>query len=474
MTRLKHLIIGIDGGDESICKQMPMPFVQTALQQDHRETLTIDLLSRGWAEMISGKYARDTKGFYMVAQCDGTNKIIFKYSLAELLSNSEVTPIWELPGDTSIGMMNVPTTFPAPTVKGFFVSGAGGGVNKVDGIPPELCHPESLAQDLEASRYKIDIRFGTAGIKEIDPLFDQLVDMLENRRDAFLKLCHEHTPEFAFLCYRAPTVVQYLAMSEMEAYFARLKGNSSSIKPHEEVWQRNFERLYATLDNCIKDVLTSLQPENWIITSDHGAVPYRYRVSINRYLQDAGFQKYQFSPLRTVRKLAGTILKGRAFSTGRIPRLKESEAFGHWYLSGIFVNDKSRFGGPVDPMDVEQITDKICQHFNATPEAKKFEMEAKPYRRNYQDSKYQEHLPDIKVHCPDEIFFSSFDGPFIRPNPEYKALPAIDKIKGGMHTGQKGRHPIFICNDAVANKITTQDPRDLTLVYKLTERIFEK
>ena len=183
---MKHLIIGIDGGDEQLIRKLPMPFLNGLLDSECTKTLTEDLLSRGWVEILSGKHARETKAFYMVAQCNQTNEIKFKYSLAELLSNEEVVPIWELPPDgASVGMMNVPTTFPAPEVNGFFVSGAGGGVNKVDGIPPDLCHPKEIAPFLEQLGYKIDLRFGTAGIKDIQELFDRLCDMLEKRTEAF-------------------------------------------------------------------------------------------------------------------------------------------------------------------------------------------------------------------------------------------------------------------------------------------------
>ena len=98
-------------------------------------------------------------------------------------------------------------------------------------------------------------------------------------------------------------------------------------------------------------------------------------------------------------------------------------------------------------------------------------MEAKPYRKLTPDAKYQAHLPDVKIHCSEEIFFSRFEGPFVRENPDYGPLPSIDKARG-MHTGQKGRHPVFCCDNTTSELIQDDDPMDLRLVYKLTKRIF--
>ena len=470
---MKQLIIGIDGGDEQLIRKLPMPFLNGLLDSAHTQKLTEDLLSRGWVQILCGEHARETKAFYMVSQCDGTPEIKFKYSLTELLSNEEVTPIWKLPPEgSSVGMMNVPTTFPAPEVNGFFVSGAGGGVNKVDGIPEALCHPKSLARDLEELGYVIDLRFGTAGIKEINVLFDRLCELLERRADAFEKLVSQYSSDFGFVTFRAPTVVQYLAMSEMELYFERALGKSNATHAATETWKTGFERLYGVLDQCIKRAFEAAGAEQWIITSDHGAVPYKYRLNIHRFLQDHGYQPFQTDYKDTLKSAAKRVVRGTPFAVSRKADLSTATAFGKWYLTGIFVNDKERFGGPVDPSEIGHYVEKLCRDFNATSEAKKYNMEAKPYRSLTPEAKYEAHLPDVKIHCSDEVFFSRFEGPFVRENPDYGPLPTIDKVAGGMHTGQKGRHPLFCCDNTTASLIKSDDPKDLRLVYKLTQRIF--
>ena len=470
---MKQLIVGIDGGDESIVTRMPMPFLNGLIENGTTRQFTEDLLSRGWVEILCGKYARETKAFYMVPQCDGTPAIRFKYSLSELLANEEVTPIWRIPpAGSSVGMMNVPTTFPAQEVDGFFVSGAGGGVNKVDGIPAELCHPKSIVDFLSELGYKIDIRFGTAGIKDIDELFSRLCDMMERRAEAYVQLTEKHQQDFAFVTFRAPTVTQYLAMVELRRYFDQLDGKSVESHAAAKKWDSGFEKLYGVLDSCIEKVVEASGADHWIVTSDHGAVPYRYRVSTNQFLEDYGYLNRATRVVDTIKSAAKTVLRGPPFGVWKDIDFETATAFGHWYLSGIFVNEERRFGGPVKENQVDEVVSKLCDDFNSTAESKQHEMKAKPYRCLYPDAKFYDRLPDIKIHCSDEYFVSSDPGKFVRPNPDYAPLTKIDHVKGGMHSGQKGRHPLFCCDNETAKLIKEDDALDLTLVYKLTERIF--
>ena len=60
---MKQLIIGIDGGTRSIFERMPMPFLHEQMAKYSGPQLKIDLLSRGWADQLTGTYAHTHKGF---------------------------------------------------------------------------------------------------------------------------------------------------------------------------------------------------------------------------------------------------------------------------------------------------------------------------------------------------------------------------------------------------------------------------
>ena len=364
--------------------------------------------------------------------------------------------------------MNIPTTFPAPPVNGFFVSGAGGGLNKVDGVPDEMCYPREIAKDLERQNYVVDIRPGTAGITEVNELFDKLDHMLRTRVSAFLKLSKEHQPELGFLALRVATVLQYLAMSEIQVYLGTSELRKRRKNP---AWSAGLEKTYKLLDQSFEKIFNATNPDHWMFTADHSIVPYTHRCDCNRILQDLGLQKYKYDPTGTIKNLIKQMLNRQTFCIARQSLLKDSVAFADWYISAIFVNDNQRFSGPVEDNKLDETVDQICDKFNKHPSCIYYQLKAVPYRRRFKDSRYVDYLPDIKVDCSESIFFKN-GGPCISKNPDFTRLKNLKKVRGSMHSGQKGRHPLFCCDGQTAKLIRDSDPHDLTLVYKLTERIF--
>ena len=444
---MKQLIIGIDGGDQDIFSQVSMPHLHQLFKDCYTLKLTEDLLSRGWAEILSGKYARETGAFYMKPKLDKTHDLILRFSLKDLLNNPEVLPIWAIPAkqNKKVGMMNVPTTFPAQPVEGFFVSGAGGGVNKVEGIPEDLCYPNSLAKELEELGYVIDIRVGTAGIKDIQLLFDKVNEMQEKRVEAFIRLCKKQQPDFGFIATRATTDIQYLAMSELQSYFAYRRGELTDEEANKHaIWFENFEKHYNLLDQLLKRLIEELSPEHFIITSDHGAVPYKYKANFNAFLQNYGYQQEKLVIKGTLNSLINSFRRKKSFQPVYRTQWEKTKAFTGWYDPRIFINDSRRFNGPVKEDEIDQMVAQICGDFNKTPEAKEYYMEAKPYRKLYPDAKYNHYLPDIKIHCPTTIFPAPDEGPFIRPNEDYAPLPNLDNVKGGNALRPKRRTSTFL------------------------------
>lgn len=469
---MKQLIIGIDGGTREIFERMPMPFLHGKMKEYHGPELEIDLVSRGWAEQLSGKYAADTKAFYVYPRLDGSHQVTLKFSLDDLL-NADVTPIWDLAlnSKASVGFMNIPTTFPAPQVNGFFVSGAGGGVNKVDGIPDALCYPQSDIPLLKDENYVIDLRVGTAGIQDVGELFDRCVDMMEARTKAYIKMSQKHRPELGFLAYRFVTIIQYLGMSEINAFFAEREGRDYKFKP-SEVWASRLEDLYSKFDDCLREIVESLQPEHLIFSSDHGIAAKEKLFNPNAFLRQIGMQKVKINIGPSIRRMGGALRRLQTPTLHKEVDWDNTMAFTDWYTSCIFVNDTKRFNGPVSEGKVNQVIDMICEKFNAFPEAIENGLHAEPYRRLCEGKPFYDLCPDIKICHGDGSFMAGQHEPFIRDNPDYLPVSNMKSVHGGMHSGNKTMYPFFLTDPETAKLIRDEDPKDLTLVYKLTERIF--
>jgi hypothetical protein len=203
-------------------------------------------------------------------------------------------------------------------------------------------------------------------------------------------------------------------------------------------------------------------------------------------LEQHGFLKKRSntSPLKVLKSTLVRLLPGKLLTNVRqsIPKnvvnlahdtdWRSTRAFGHNYIDGIYLNDQ-RFGGPVKNNQLEALVDEICDLFNSDPTAVKYGVTANPYRRKFTGRAYADHLPDIKLDKGDELHCVGV-GEFIRSNPNYGPIPPLSEVKEDMFTGQKGSRPLFMVNKDLASMIEPDDSRDLTLVYKLTERLFKQ
>jgi predicted AlkP superfamily phosphohydrolase/phosphomutase len=471
---MKQLIIGIDGGTREIFERMPMPFLHERMAAYFGPELEIDLLSRGWAEQISGTYAHTQKGFYVFPQLDGSRDFLFKYSLQDMLSHEDVAPIWDvvLNAGAKVGVMNIPTTFPAPEVDGFFVSGAGGGLNKVDGVPKEMCYPNDVAKSLEDLNYVVDIRLGTSTYDSISSILDDLMKMAEIRTEAFLTLCQQKKPDFGFIAFRHLSVLLYLGMSEISS----ILGLQTDL-PHvaiSEVWKRRLKPFFAHFDSLLKRIVEELQPTHLIFSSDHGMGATCEYMNPNAFLREQGFQKVSIRVGPSIRRVGGALRRLQKPSLLTNIDSFNTEAFSDWYSSCIYINDADRFGGPVTNSEIDSVVDRICEAFNQHPEVRQRGMRCEPYRRRFQSSRYYQELADIRIIHKQSVFVSSANGPFFSKNPGYAQVEDFSNVKGGMHSGNKTMYPFFITDPQTANLIKDGDPTDLTLVYKLTERIFDQ
>ncbi|WP_346992889.1 hypothetical protein [Alteromonas gracilis] len=117
------LVIGIDGGTKEIIDNLPMPFTQSLFKTAKSKTLTEDLISRGWAEVLTGQHAADTKAFYLMPCADKSYDFSASYSKKDMVNESPSKPLWEVLNESgaSVGIVNVPTTGPVDEVNGFFI-----------------------------------------------------------------------------------------------------------------------------------------------------------------------------------------------------------------------------------------------------------------------------------------------------------------------------------------------------------------
>lgn len=431
---MELLVLGIDAGDERIISVMDMPNLKKILNKNKSYSAIEDLSGRGWAEMLSGRNGRDTGAFYAKPKLDGTRECTLSFDTHDYEKNELVTPLWELANKSgkTVGFMNVPTTKYAPQVDGFFVSGAGGGLAGVEGIPEEFCYPKEIAGNLNEWDYIIDTRLISSGIKDMNEWLELLKKTMERRTSCYIGLQEKFSVDIGFIAYIGTCRMQYLAMSEMEELI------KNDGVPQNRL-QKEIIDLYKFFDNEIGRLLDAISPENVMVVSDHGQSRYLYDVNVNYFLRRLGLWNEK----------------------------PTDKAFGMFYVSGIFLNDE-RFEKNVREVEKAELTDFIINEFNSSGEAQIYGMTARKYRAKHMDSKFNELLPDIWIDAPETVFFLPWSNRFIRMNSMYGPVENLKAVTNEMNTGIKGKKALMSAPFDYENI-----PNDLTGVYEIIKRFFE-
>lgn len=493
---MKLLVIGIDGGTKSIIEGMPMPFTQSLFKEAASKNLEEDLISRGWAEALTGEHASTNKGFYLMPCSDGSYDFSASYSKSDMETASSNRTIWDYlnRNGVSVGIVNVPTTGPVDNVKGFMIAGGGGGVKATGEVPDEMVYPPIYKKILENSGYIFDVRL-PGGEKTVSGFLRKISRAERVQKDTFIKLAQLESPDFGFHCFRITTEVQYLARYEIEKCIKKLvecKKNGVEFKPDNEI-QRVLVAHYRELDESIKSIFQELKPESFIFIGDHSTALFEYEGNVDVWLNEKGYLRtlssYEIFLTRALRflkrKLFVNLWKNNKPKASLIRRPitkfsgRKTLAFGTFYdtgnFAGIFVNDCERFNGPVKGVaQVRAIVDNICKDFNTDPISIKYGLEARPYRELHEGAKYQHLMPDIKIHKPDSIYFSSRKWEFITKNPNLK--PLNENLEGTRypHAGAKGSDPLFVYSKDLEQLIRDDDPSDLRLTYRIITRFFTR
>lgn len=492
---MKLLVIGIDGGTKKIVEGMLMPFTQSLIKDASSIELKEDLISRGWAETLTGHHAATNKGFYLMPCSDKSYDFSGAYSKSDMLTASKNKPLWDMLNDKgcSVGIVNVPTTGPADKVNGFIVAGGGGGIKATGGIPDGMVYPQELKKELADNNYVFDVRL-PGGEKTVSGFLKKIGEAENIQKNTFIEFSKKLKPDFGFHCFRITTEVQYLARFEIEKCIEKIAESEKAgkkFKPESTV-QESIVEHYKKLDENIKEIFAELKPEHFILVSDHSTAIFKNEGNLDVWLNKKGYlskltdfevfvkrvnglMSRKLNKIRNIKPVVKASLIRRPIT--RFSK-KRTKAFGTFYdtgnFAGIFINDQLRFDGPVkDEKEVNVLVEKICSEFNSDPVARHYSLDAKPYRQLYKNDQFQSLMPDIKIHKPDSIYFSSRKWDFVIDNPNLK--PMNENITGIKypHTGAKGSDPLFFFSKGLEKFVEQEDPSDLRIFYNIISRFFD-
>jgi predicted AlkP superfamily phosphohydrolase/phosphomutase len=204
----------------------------------------------------------------------------------------------------SVGLINIPITYPVEPVDGFmvpcFLTPSG---------KKNFTYPKNLYRELlEAiGQYIINVKIAgrqLAGEQAYSDFLDDILFSTQKRFEAMRFLYEKYTPDFFMVVFTCLDKIQHKCWKYLD--------NTSPLY-HSPLASRIRPRLlqvYYLVDEIIAFIIANLDSNTTLyIVSDHGFGPYDKRVYLNKWLLDSDFLRVRktklfLSKLRTRVKLA--------------------------------------------------------------------------------------------------------------------------------------------------------------------------
>lgn len=455
---MKLLIIGMDGASPNVFDRDWTPRLSAKLETFQRLNLKADLSSRGWVELATGEHAAVTGAFYDRPNLTNTTDWSLSYQLKEYLNvSSRDKCLWEVANDNGmkVGIVNVPTTYPAPEVDGFFISGGGGGQSPSASISEECVYPKSLLKYLENKNYISDLRIhqliadGTE--EEKAAVLTRLTEKNFNKTAIFKELSKRYEIDLGVLIYKTSSV-----MAENLFHAAVASENPNSSKVILEA----IEKYYRQFDLYVSELLEAFPETNVCFVADHGTAPVTHHLNINSFLAEHGlYVKQRYSEFYSwiynhLRKVVP--FKVRRWSHGRVSKtlnrklkldfdrdstIAFCKPIGDWH-HGIYINDHERFGGPVPMTHVENYATQIATLINKDNTLLKHGINAVTSLEAFQNKCPE--TPDILISAPNGYLFSEHNEELIAKIEATGEFDLIQNLIDGRLTTMKATHSLCL------------------------------
>lgn len=488
---MKVLLIGMDGCHEEVFKRGWTPFTTELLSSHRHLNINNDLLSRGWLEIALGEHASLTTALYDYPKSNGSLDWSTEFSLPQVPGlGDKIKPLWQKLNEMghSVGVVNLPTTFPAPEVDGFFISGGGGGAPVTEAAAPELCHPKDILPTLSEHGYIVDDRMYQLVVdKKLETpkkILDRLAFKNERRADSFIALNKRFDVDFGFIVFKTASVVTETLLN---AEYCRRRNPANA--PDEAVVEAARE-YYQRFDAQIQKLRTEYPNAEFVFVSDHGSTVRTHTVNPNILLQEYGLQRIE-KRKDLVKSLVSFVKSVAPFSLKHM--LKKSSVMkfkavgainfnpdatvafckttGDW-SHGIYINDAKRFGGPVPETEISATRDRIVEIINSNALAKAHGVEAR-ISPNMTDAVLG-HFPDIQLVLPNGYLTSDHGQKFISEYLPPLCQSSLAAVMRGDILSVKSHTPLAYFSEAACETFDEAKMRgDLTVVYNRIVDMFE-
>lgn len=313
---LKLLIVGLDGGTwtviEPLIKAGRLPHMARIVHDGCRGDLASTVppvTPPAWTSFMTGMNP-GKHGLYNFVEPE-PGRYRMRYTNAR---SRKARTLWSLLSEAgrTVGVINVPMTYPPEPVNGFMISGM-----DTPGEASEFIYPPRIAQELRRviGPVKLDLRY--LGFMNTDArrqsVLDELREVDEQRLRMVLHLLDHEPVEILMVVYGSPDTCQHYFWHYMDPAHARFDPRGSAL------FGGAIAGVYERLDRHLGVLVERLAQDGVVmLVSDHGFGPVPARtVYLNRYLAQLGVLHYRRPP-RGARLLARLARAGDALLRGTL------------------------------------------------------------------------------------------------------------------------------------------------------------
>ena len=287
----KIIVLGVDGGSLKLIEQWKdeLPnfrrFVEGGVSGELESTIP-PVTCPAWPCMFTGKNPAKLGIYDFLAFPSDQRQNFSVHSSSDYASSS----LWGILSDydKSVGLLNVPMTYPPHKVNGFMVSGFGAPFADTRG--EDYTYPVSLRNTLDkvVGNYEIDPPIDLNLQGKENQYINTLVEMLNKRSKAAKYLISSFAPD-VFICV-------FAVLDRVQHYFWHHMDDAHP-KHASEKYRTVVKDFYKKVDDAIGELL-SVAPRdtNIVVVSDHGFQAKHGELVINRWLENEGFLHFHAAP----------------------------------------------------------------------------------------------------------------------------------------------------------------------------------
>ncbi|HUV88632.1 MAG TPA: alkaline phosphatase family protein [Anaerolineae bacterium] len=301
MTRV--LVIGIDGATFDLLRPWAeagdLPTLARLMAEGTHgllESTTPPVTSPAWPTFATGKNPGKHGVFDFISPSGGQFELVNATSI-------RAPTLWQILSEAgrTVGVMNVPVTYPPTPVNGFIIAGLLTPVGSTFAYPADLL--DRYAGRLTPYRLVPHVQYKEGNEAEFAA---DLFDLVEQRGEYALQLMADYPQDFLMFHFQVTDIMQHAFWKFVDPTHPRYDPQAAAR------FGPALKQLYQCIDDIIGRMLDRLTDDTTVIVmSDHGFGSLHYVVNLNLFLLEQG--------LLQLKRGAWTRLKTGLFRAGLTP-----------------------------------------------------------------------------------------------------------------------------------------------------------